>query len=176
MLADPDLPRVALWRGAILGAIGFEVLKQVSQLLLQSTANSPAFQAFGIALILVVWINYFSRVVMYAASWAYVHPASRALRPEGPALVEGPPSPPLPWRERLAADREEESVAVRAAIPFAAGSAATLALVALLRRGGRKKTRSPGFVRNRWPIRPFLRISERHTQPQHQRMTNGGRR
>ncbi len=134
VLADPDLPRKALWRGAILGAVGFEVLKQVSQLLLQSTASSPAFQAFGIALILVVWINYFSRVVLYAASWAYVHPASRALRPEGPAFVEGPPSPPLPWRDRFAADREPESAARRWATPFAAGSAAMLALVAVLRR------------------------------------------
>ena len=115
------------------------MLKQVSQLLLQSTANSPAFQAFGIALILVVWINYFSRVVMYAASWAYVHPASRALRPEGPAHVEGPPSPPLAWRDRLAADREDESAGARWATPFAAGSAATLALVAVLRRTGDKK-------------------------------------
>ena len=137
VLADPDLPRVALWRGAILGAVGFEVLKQVSALLLQSTANSPAFQAFGIALILVVWIYYFSRVVMYAASWAYVHPASRALRPEVPARVEGPPSPPLAWRDRLAADRENESAGVRWATPFAAGSVATLALVAVLRRTGK---------------------------------------
>ncbi len=139
VLADPDLPRVALWRGAMVGAVGFEMLKQVSQLLLQSTANSPAFQAFGIALILVVWIYYFSRVVMYAASWAYVHPASRALRPEGAAPVEGPQSPPLPWRDRLAADREDESPAARWAAPFAAGSAATLALVAVLRRTGSKK-------------------------------------
>jgi membrane protein len=77
VLAEPDLPRRALWSGAILGAVGFEVLKQISQLLLQSTANSPAFQEFGIALILVVWIYYFSRVVMYAASWAYVHPTAR---------------------------------------------------------------------------------------------------
>jgi membrane protein len=141
ILANPDLPRRALWAGAFLGALGFEVLKQVSQLLLQSTANSPAFQAFGIALILVVWIYYFSRVVMYAASWAYVHPASRTLRPEGPSPVEGPPSPPLPWRERLAADREAESGAARWAVPFAAGSAATLAMVAVLRRTGNKHSR-----------------------------------
>ncbi len=139
VLADPDLPRRALWSGALVGAVGFEVLKQISQLLLQSTANSPAFQAFGIALILVVWIYYFSRVVMYAAAWAYVHPASRALRPEGPAPVEGPQSPPLQWRDRLAADRESESAAARWAIPFAAGSAATVALVAVLRRTGNKK-------------------------------------
>ena len=141
ILANPDLPRRALWTGAFLGALGFEVLKQISQLLLQSTANSPAFQAFGIALILVVWIYYFSRVVMYAAAWAYVHPASRALRPEGPSPVEGPPSPPLPWRERLAADREAESGAARWAVPFAAGSAATLAMVAVLRRTGNKNSR-----------------------------------
>ena len=42
--------------------------------------NSPAFQVFGIALILLVWINYFSRVVMYAAAWAHTAPAARALR------------------------------------------------------------------------------------------------
>jgi membrane protein len=135
ILAGPDdVPRRAVWSGAVLGAVGFEVLKQVSQLLLQSTASSPAFQAFGIALILVVWINYFSRVVMYAAAWAYEHPAARAARPDEPPPVQGPSSPPLPWRERLAADREEESAAVRWATPMAVGSAATLALVAVLRK------------------------------------------
>ena len=138
ILADPDLPRRAVWSGAVVGAVGFEVLKQISQLLLQSTANSPAFQAFGIALILVVWIYYFSRVVMYAAAWAYVHRAARDLRREnGAAPVEGPQSPPLAWRERLEADRENESAAVRWATPFAVGSAATLALVAVIRRTGK---------------------------------------
>lgn len=135
ILANPDdVPRRAVWSGAVLGSVGFEALKQVSQLLLQSTASSPAFQAFGIALILVVWINYFSRVVMYAASWAYVHPAARAMRPVLDEHVQGPSSPPLQWRDRLAADREEESTAVRWATPFAVGSAATLALVAVLRK------------------------------------------
>jgi membrane protein len=70
LLADPDLPRAALWSGAVVGAIGFEILKRASTWLLDSTASQPAFQAFGIALILLVWIYYFSRVVMYAAAWA----------------------------------------------------------------------------------------------------------
>jgi len=60
----------ALWSGAAVGAIGFEALKRASSWLLDATANQPAFQAFGIALILLVWIYYFSRVVMYAAAWA----------------------------------------------------------------------------------------------------------
>lgn len=141
ILAEPGLPRRALWSGAVLGAVGFEILKQVSQYLLQATASSPAFQAFGIALILVVWIYYFSRVVMYSAAWAYVHPASRALRPVGAAPVQGPSSPPLAVRTEGAAGQGPESpeshATARWAAPFVAGSAATLALVAVLRRMSR---------------------------------------
>jgi membrane protein len=70
LLADPDLSVASLWSGALVGAIGFEILKRASTWLLDSTASQPAFQAFGIALILLVWIYYFSRVVMYAAAWA----------------------------------------------------------------------------------------------------------
>lgn len=71
----------ALWSGAALGAVLFEVLKQLSGRLLASTSSQPAFQAFGISLILLVWIYYFSRIVMFAASWAAtapVPPSSRA--------------------------------------------------------------------------------------------------
>ncbi len=67
-----DTPKGALWAGALLGAVGFEILKQASALLLQATQGQPAFQAFGIALILVVWIHYTSMVILYDASYAHV--------------------------------------------------------------------------------------------------------
>jgi membrane protein len=70
ILAAPTVPDRSLWSGALVGAVGFELLKQASTWLLGTTAQQPAFQAFGIALILIVWIYYFSRVLMYAASWA----------------------------------------------------------------------------------------------------------
>ena len=70
VLAAPAVTNRALWSGALVGALGFELLKQASTWLLGTTAHQPAFQAFGIALILLVWIYYFSRVLMYAASWA----------------------------------------------------------------------------------------------------------
>lgn len=124
LLARPQAPRRALLSGAVLGALAFEVLKQVSGLLISLTQGNPAFQAFGIALVVLVWINYFSKVVMYAASWAHTAPGARALRPApAPVVVEGPPSPPVrrepehPW-----------------AWPFAAGAGAMLGLVALVRR------------------------------------------
>ena len=37
-------------------------------------------QPTGIALILLVWINYFSRVVVLAACWAHTSPEARAIR------------------------------------------------------------------------------------------------
>ncbi|KRB78178.1 ribonuclease BN [Nocardioides sp. Root190] len=78
ILAQPRIPARAIWSGAWLGAIGFEILKQLSGVLLTGTRGQPAFQAFGIALILLVWINYFSRVTLYAAAWAHTahHPAA----------------------------------------------------------------------------------------------------
>jgi membrane protein len=96
LLAAPDLPARAMWSGALLGAVGFEILKQVSGWLIRATQDQPAFQVFGLALILLVWINYFSRVILYAASWTWTHPLSREQRVVEPAdPVQGPPSPSL---------------------------------------------------------------------------------
>ena len=131
LLVRPRLPNRSLWAGALLGAIGAELLKWLSSFLIGLTKDQPAFQAFGIALILLVWINYFSRVVVYAAAWAFttvqrgvpeVEPVSAvaAVDPLPPAVRERrttPEVPPSAW--------------------VGSGAALTLALVALLRR--RKK-------------------------------------
>ena len=135
LLARPNAPRSAVVKGAVLGAVGFELIKRLSFLLLGSTQESEAFQLFGIALILVVWIYYFSRVVMYAAAWAQTDPATRAKKD----------------REALEADREEYAmkeltqVELRETAPtatsrvspqaaFAAGGVTMLGLIALARR------------------------------------------
>lgn len=145
ILGQPDIPSGSLWSGAFVGAIGFEALKQLSTLLLSSTSNQPAFQAFGIALVLVVWINYFARVLIYAACWAWTAPAARAYREEKLQLegrVEGPrlhlpsaaetarvlrPGEYVPGRKA----RDEQ---LRPEATFALGAGAMLAVVALVRR------------------------------------------
>ncbi|MGI8900532.1 MAG: YihY/virulence factor BrkB family protein [Nocardioides sp.] len=76
LLAQPHAPRSSLVRGALIGAIGFELLKALAGFLIGQTKGQPSFQAFGVALILVVWINYFSRLVMLAAAWAYTSSAA----------------------------------------------------------------------------------------------------
>ena len=96
LLVRPPLPQRSLWAGALLGAIGAGLLKWLSSFLIGLTKEQPAFQAFGIALILLVWINYFSRVVMYAAAWAAVDRPRRAELVVVPAPVAvREPVPPV---------------------------------------------------------------------------------
>jgi membrane protein len=132
LLGDPREPGRSLWSGAVLGAIGFELLKQVSRLLIASTTDQPAFKAFGIALILLVWINYFSRVVMYAAAWAHTTVQAREIR-ELEALERAK------MEELTRVDLHEASPRgpgsrSRTAKTFAAGGATAIALIAVARR------------------------------------------
>ena len=141
LLADPHTPKRSLASGALLGAIGFEVLKLLSSTLLKATKEQPAFQAFGIALILVVWINYFSRVVLYAAAWAHTSPAARAQRVDEPAVVQGPQVPSLVELPATSVAGESSGPPGGSArswgAPFAAGAATMLALTAVLRKKSR---------------------------------------
>ena len=136
LLATPEIPTRSLWSGAVLGAVAFELLKQLSTVLLQATREQPAVQAFGIALILLVWINYFSRVVVFAAAWAYTAPKARAIRDAREAaegLVEGPRIDLASAADVVRAEEaSSSSSSPRAA--FAAGAAAMLAVVAVVRR------------------------------------------
>lgn len=70
LLTPRHLPRRSLLEGAVLGALAFEVLKALAWWLIESVRGQPAFTALGVALVLVVWINYFSRILLLAASWA----------------------------------------------------------------------------------------------------------
>lgn len=69
LLPKPDLPAAALWRGALFSAVGFELIKQFASLILRGASSVPV-ASLAIALTLVVWIYYFSRLVMYGVSWA----------------------------------------------------------------------------------------------------------
>ncbi|MDP3891761.1 YihY/virulence factor BrkB family protein [Nocardioides sp.] len=136
LLGDPDAPSRSLWAGALLGAIGFEALKQLSRFLLASTTEQPAFQAFGIALILVVWINYFSRVVMYAASWAHTSRAARAIRDAAVAEEVARMTPePVEVVVPRPSDLDERKDTAKV---FAAGAASGVALAALIRGRSRR--------------------------------------
>ena len=129
MLARPRLSRRAVWGGALLGGVAFELLKEVSSYLLTLTQKSPAFQAFGIALILLVWINYFSRIVMYAAAWAQTTPGAHPV-----TVGQTPPTRTTEPELRPASPTRRTDLRVA----FGAGAASALALVAAVKRRRRR--------------------------------------
>ena len=133
ILADHDTPSRSLWSGALLGAVGFEVLKQAATFLIGATKGQPAFAVFGIALVLLIWINYFSRVVMYAAAWAHTSPEARAAR-EAEVVAEMMPEGPRIDLVAAASAVHPEPAVSSTTTAFAAGAASMLGLVALVRR------------------------------------------
>lgn len=76
-------------RGALIGAIGFGLLKQLASLLLAHTLNNPVYGTFAVMVGLLLWINFSARLVLYVAAWT----ATAGLTP--------PPSPtPFPSNGR----------------------------------------------------------------------------
>ncbi|SDH85107.1 YihY/virulence factor BrkB family protein [Nonomuraea jiangxiensis] len=56
-------------KGALLGAIGFGLLKQVATLVLGHTVGNLLYGAFAVIVGLLVWINVSARLVLYVAAW-----------------------------------------------------------------------------------------------------------
>ncbi|MGH3506953.1 MAG: YihY/virulence factor BrkB family protein, partial [Nocardioidaceae bacterium] len=75
LLGKPELPGKPLWQGALIGAVGFELQKFIFVNVLGGVGGS-AFAPLAIAITLLVWINYFSRLVFIGASWAVTSPLS----------------------------------------------------------------------------------------------------
>lgn len=62
-------PLRVLLRGALFGAVGFALLKQLAALLLSHILNNPVYGVFAVVVGLLVWINLSARVIMYTAAW-----------------------------------------------------------------------------------------------------------
>ncbi|MCE0767128.1 inner membrane protein YhjD [Pseudonocardia kujensis] len=89
-------------RAAVIGAVGFEVLKQVMTIYLSSVTRSPAGVAFGPIIGLLVFAFFTSRFILFVTAWAATAkeneqeepvevPAPAVIRPE--VVVRSGPSP-----------------------------------------------------------------------------------
>jgi membrane protein len=68
-LAKPRQSMRTVLKGALLGAIGFGVLKQLATLLLSRTLGNPVYGTFAVVAGLLVWINISARLTLYVAAW-----------------------------------------------------------------------------------------------------------
>jgi membrane protein len=68
-LSGMRIPRKRLLQGALLGGIGFELLKMLATYLIGNTMRNPVYATFAVAVGLLVWINWVSRVTLFSAAW-----------------------------------------------------------------------------------------------------------
>ncbi|MBB4933979.1 membrane protein [Lipingzhangella halophila] len=68
-LSGTRRPWRLLWRGALLAAVGFEILKALGALLLAGTLGNPVYASFAVLVGLLVWMNIVLRMVFFAAAW-----------------------------------------------------------------------------------------------------------
>lgn len=68
--ARPYARAGALWQGALLTALGFEVLRQLADLLIKNVVSNPIYGTFAVLVALLVWIHYTAQLIMFGAAWA----------------------------------------------------------------------------------------------------------
>jgi membrane protein len=112
-------------KAAVLGAVGFEVLKQGMAVYLQAITTTPSGAVFGSTLGLLVFVYYASRFVLFVTAWAATSWENRSREPvavPGPAVIRS---------EVVVAPRPSGGVAAGL---FGAGAVAGLIGALLLRR------------------------------------------
>ena len=74
-------PRRVVLEAALMGAVGFEVLKQALAAYVAGVAAKSVYGAFGTPIALLLWINFMCRWLLYCVAWtATADPAAARLR------------------------------------------------------------------------------------------------
>lgn len=74
-------------RGALLGAVGIELLKIAGTWLVGETTSNPVYGTFAVMVGLLIWINVVMRWVLFIAAWTVTAPFSSDVHPSGTAGV-----------------------------------------------------------------------------------------
>ncbi|WP_155054329.1 YihY/virulence factor BrkB family protein [Streptomyces blattellae] len=69
LLPGVEPPRRRLMVAALIGAIGFELLKLMLSGYMQGVAGRSMYGAFGVPVALLLWINFTSKLVLFCAAW-----------------------------------------------------------------------------------------------------------
>ncbi|MGW1804957.1 YihY/virulence factor BrkB family protein [Streptomyces sp. NPDC002078] len=69
LLPGVEPPRRRLVVAALLGAVGFELLKLLLSGYIQGVAAKSMYGAFGVPVALLLWINFTAKLILFCASW-----------------------------------------------------------------------------------------------------------
>lgn len=87
LLPGVQPPRRRLVTAAVIGAIGFELLKLLLGSYMKSVASKSMYGAFGVPVALLLWINFTAKLLLFCAAWTAT--PSRRQTKEGAGDVSG---------------------------------------------------------------------------------------
>lgn len=87
LLPGVQPPRRRLVTAAVIGAIGFELLKLLLGSYMKSVASKSMYGAFGVPVALLLWINFTAKLLLFCAAWTAT--PSRRQTKEGTGDVSG---------------------------------------------------------------------------------------
>ncbi|PZS27437.1 MAG: hypothetical protein DLM59_16425 [Pseudonocardiales bacterium] len=77
-----------VFRGAVLGAVLFEILKLVGTYYIKRTTHNPVYGTVAVSVGLLVWINLVSRILLLAAAWVVTAAGDSDVSPSGTSSPE----------------------------------------------------------------------------------------
>ncbi|MFJ1898310.1 YihY/virulence factor BrkB family protein [Streptomyces sp. NPDC088115] len=89
LLPGVEPPRRRLVVAALVGAVGFELLKLLLGSYIQGVASKSMYGAFGVPIALLLWINFTAKLLLFCAAWT----ATPSKDAEEPRPVEGDATP-----------------------------------------------------------------------------------
>ncbi|MDP9240871.1 MAG: YihY/virulence factor BrkB family protein [Actinomycetota bacterium] len=75
-------------RGAVLGAVLFEILKLVGTYYIKRTTHNPVYGTVAVSVGLLVWINLVSRILLMSAAWVVTAAGRSDVSPSGTSSPE----------------------------------------------------------------------------------------
>jgi membrane protein len=69
LLPGVEPPRRRLLVAALIGAVGFELLKLLLSGYIQGVATKSMYGAFGVPVALLLWINFTAKLLLFCAAW-----------------------------------------------------------------------------------------------------------
>ncbi|MFF4502310.1 YihY/virulence factor BrkB family protein [Streptomyces sp. NPDC001401] len=97
LLPGVEPSRRRLMVAALIGAVGFELLKTLLSGYMQGVAGKSMYGAFGVPVALLLWINFTAKLVLFCAAWT----ATQSEQDEGDQGDEGDESDEGDGREEL---------------------------------------------------------------------------
>ncbi|OKJ59854.1 hypothetical protein AMK27_20515 [Streptomyces sp. CB02009] len=85
-------PRRRLVVAALMGAVGFELLKLLLGGYMRGVASKSMYGAFGVPVALLLWINFTAKLLLYCAAWTATGSRGESAADQGSAADEGPGS------------------------------------------------------------------------------------